>query len=426
MKKSFFVLLVFICTFTSCSFINSVTNSSYLTFSIDKETASTIKAYRDAVEESEAVEQSTDNIFIDISVYGDYEAKRTVPCQADSTITFSELTAGFKVYSEGLVYSLEKLEDGTEKRIELYSGKSEPMILKAGSNQMELTLKKISNEAEPQEVAFTVEYYLQNIDDDQYSLDKSEALKGIAGKETEVSASVLEGFTAKEITQQEIKADGSTVVKVYYDRNIHKLYYVEPVEVTLDSSDEEAEPVILLEESYRYGAEVKLNFDIIVEIEGHENSSFIGWYTEDEVIHTQEEENTLTMGDEDIFLIALWTEAEEPEEPEEPKESASISFTIVQEEASDISVEVTVDDTEFTGSGTISGEATSVIIFTAADSCTSYTWKFNGEVVDTTITDVVAEDNVLKVMMSGLSTGVIYDISLLADDYSYSAQIKKN
>lgn len=416
MKKSFFVLLVFICIFTSCSFINSVTNSSYLTFSIDKETASTIKAYRDAVEETEAVEQSTDNIFIDISVYGDYEAKRTVPCQADSTITFSELTAGFKVYSEGLVYSLEKLEDGTEKRIELYSGKSESMILKAGSNQMELTLKKRSHEAEPQEVAFTVEYYLQNIDDDQYSLDKSEALKGIAGKETEVSASVLEGFTAKEITQQEIKTDGSTVVKVYYDRNIHKLYYVEPVE-------EEAEPVILLEESYRYGAEVKLKFDIIVEIEGHENSSFIGWYTEDEVIHTPEEENTLTMGDEDIFLIALWTEAEEPEEP---KESASISFTIVQEEVSDISVEVKVDDTEFTGSGTISGEDTSVIIFTADASCTSYTWKFNGEVVDTTITDVVAEDNVLKVMMSGLSTGVIYDITLLADDYSYSAQIKKN
>ena len=257
---------------------------------------------------------------------------------------------------------------------------------------------------------------MQNIDDDQYSLDKSEALKGIAGKETEVSASSLEGFTAKEITQQEIKADGSTVVKVYYDRNIHKLYYVEPVE-------EEVEPVILLEESYRYGAEVKLKFDIIVEIEGHENSSFIGWYTEDEVIHTQEEENTLTMGDEDIFLIALWTEAEEPEEP---KESASISFTIVQEEVSDISVEVKVDDTEFTGNGTISGTATSVIIFTADASCTSYTWKFNGEVVDTTITDVVAEDNVLKVMMSGLSTGVIYDISLLADDYSYSAQIKKN
>ena len=402
MKKSFFVLLVFLCIFSSCSFINSVTNSSYLTFSIDKETASTIKAYRDAVEESEAVEQSTDNIFIDISVYGDYEAEGTIPFKADSKITFSDLTPGFEVYASGSVYYVETLEDGTEKRIELYSGKSEPMILKVGSNQMELILKKISNEAEPQEVAFTVEYYLQNIDDDQYSLDKSEALNGIAGKETEVSASSLEGFTAKEITQQEIKADGSTVVKVYYDRNIHKLYYVEPVEVTLDSSDEDVEPVILLEESYRYGTEVKLKFDIIVEIEGHENSSFIGWYTEDEVIHTQEEENTLTMGDEDIFLIALWTE---PEEPEEPKESASISFTIVQDEVSDISVEVTVDDTEFTGSGTISGEATSVIIFTADDSCTSYTWKFNGEVVDTTITDVVAEDNVLKVMMSGLSTG---------------------
>ena len=424
MKKSFFVLLVFICIFTSCSLINSVTNSSYLTFSIDKETASTIKAYRDAVEELEAVEQSTDNIFIDISVYGDYEAKRTVPCQADSTITFSELTAGFKVYSEGLVYSLEKLEDGTEKRTELYSGKSEPMVLKAGSNQMELILTKIAKEPEPEpelvEASFKIEYYLQNIEDDEYTLEDSKTLTGIAGEETKVEASSQEGFTAKEITQQEIKADGSTVVKVYYDRNIHKLYYVEPVEVTLDSSDEDAEPVILLEESYRYGAEVKLKFDIIVEIEGHENSSFIGWYTEDEVIHTQEEENSITMGDEDVFLIALWTE------PEEPKESASISFTIAQDEVSDISVEVTVDDTEFTGSGTISGTATSVIIFTADDSCTSYTWKFNGEVVDTTITDVVAEDNVLRVMMSGLSTGVIYDITLLADDYSYSAQIKKN
>ena len=67
---------------------------------------------------------------------------------------------------------------------------------------------------------YFVEHWLQNIDGTSYSqnINQTQILTGVALKETAAKALAFEGFTAKEIEQQKIKHDGSTVVKIYYDR----------------------------------------------------------------------------------------------------------------------------------------------------------------------------------------------------------------
>ena len=48
---------------------------------------------------------------------------------------------------------------------------------------------------------------------------------GTAGEVTEVVADTVPGYTALPIKQQEIKADGTTVVDVYYVRNTYTVTY---------------------------------------------------------------------------------------------------------------------------------------------------------------------------------------------------------
>ncbi len=430
MKKSFFAPVVFLFLITSCSLFNSSLNSSYLTFSIDNTTASQIKksaaearnAYRDATEETKPTEQSPENIFIEIVLSGDYEELRIIPIEENAVITFTDLQEGQTITAQGTVYSIERKDDGTDSRIDLYSGKSEKMTLRRGSNQMDLELKKITS-AEPETVDFVVKYYLQNVEGEEYTFEKSETLHGASGSKTEVVAPEYKGFKAKEIAQQEIKADGSTEVLVYYDRNVYKVTYADVIESADGSEEIDEENIkVLYEYSYRYGATVTVAYDDIDKIEGHEGYYFVGWTADGEVVYysDKEEVSTFVMGDEDVILVAIWMESESP------KESAVIKFTIQQDELSDITVAVTIDDAEFTGSGTLAAGVSSVVIFTADSGYSSYVWKVNGEVVDASTTGFAAADNVLRAVMSDLPADVIYDITLLADDYSYSAQIKKN
>lgn len=77
------------------------------------------------------------------------------------------------------------------------------------------------------EASYKVEYYQQNITDDDYTLVESdtEILKGISGSLTVAAEKSYDGFTAKKINQETIKSDNSTVVKIYYDRKIFKLSF---------------------------------------------------------------------------------------------------------------------------------------------------------------------------------------------------------
>ena len=76
-------------------------------------------------------------------------------------------------------------------------------------------------------VQYTVLHMQENANDDGYSTKDIETKSGQAGFTTNAKPMSYQGFTAKPITQQTINGDGSTIVKVYYERNVYqvKFYY---------------------------------------------------------------------------------------------------------------------------------------------------------------------------------------------------------
>ena len=74
---------------------------------------------------------------------------------------------------------------------------------------------------------YTVVHWWENADDDEFSYHESESLNGTTGELTAATAKTYEGFTAQPITQKTIAGDNSTIVNVYYKRNVYavKFYY---------------------------------------------------------------------------------------------------------------------------------------------------------------------------------------------------------
>ena len=80
-------------------------------------------------------------------------------------------------------------------------------------------------------VHYTIVYWQENPDDDGYSFEESVSGTGRTGTQTNVrpDTNKYEGFhlntTDKAVAQQIIAGDGSTVVNVYYDRNVYEITY---------------------------------------------------------------------------------------------------------------------------------------------------------------------------------------------------------
>ena len=75
------------------------------------------------------------------------------------------------------------------------------------------------------EVNYTVIHWWENADDDGYSFHESEINTGLTGTEVNAKAKSYKGFTAQPVTKKTIKGDGSTIVSVYYNRNIYKVEF---------------------------------------------------------------------------------------------------------------------------------------------------------------------------------------------------------
>lgn len=69
---------------------------------------------------------------------------------------------------------------------------------------------------------YTVEHYQQNVIGSDYSLVESdtEIKVGCIGEQTTAEAKNYEGFSVETVVQKEIVANGATIVKIYYVRNI--------------------------------------------------------------------------------------------------------------------------------------------------------------------------------------------------------------
>ena len=78
-------------------------------------------------------------------------------------------------------------------------------------------------------VQYTVLHMQENANDDGYSTKDIETKSGQAGFSTNARAMSYPGFKAPAIEQQTIKGDGSTIVKVYYEREEYevKFFYSE-------------------------------------------------------------------------------------------------------------------------------------------------------------------------------------------------------
>ena len=75
------------------------------------------------------------------------------------------------------------------------------------------------------EVSYTVIHWWENADDDGYSFHESENKTGRTGTEVNATAKSYKGFTAQPITKKTIKGDGSTIVSVYYKRNVYEVKF---------------------------------------------------------------------------------------------------------------------------------------------------------------------------------------------------------
>ena len=97
-------------------------------------------------------------------------------------------------------------------------------------------------------VKYLVEHYVQNADDDEYTLDHADNRTGVTGTVidgTTLATMVGNGIVLKSAESKAIAADGSTVIKIYYNRASYTL--------TFTFGQLSGAPVVM---TLRYGASV--------------------------------------------------------------------------------------------------------------------------------------------------------------------------
>lgn len=72
---------------------------------------------------------------------------------------------------------------------------------------------------------YTVIHWQEKADESGWSLHETETKTGGTGAQTAAASKSYPGFTAQTITQQTINGDGSTIVNVYYKRNVYAVKF---------------------------------------------------------------------------------------------------------------------------------------------------------------------------------------------------------
>ena len=148
---------------------------------------------------------------------------------------------------------------------------------------------KVEKPAGP--LTYIVKHFQQNLDDDEYTeiTEDREIFTGEEGAVTNAQAKEYRGFTAKEITQQTIAADGSTVVSVYYDRNICTVSFDtkgvgELNDISVRAGSKINKPADLVKNCYKFlgwckdaGGSEEFDFDNTVVFE--DTTIYASWFT---------------------------------------------------------------------------------------------------------------------------------------------------
>ena len=107
------------------------------------------------------------------------------------------------------------------------------------------------------EVSYTVIHWWENADDDGYSFHESENKTGMTGTEANAKAKSYEGFTAQPVAKKTIKGDGSTIVSVYYKRNVYEVkFYSYTIYNWLGRVEKSSEEYVDLRITAKYGQDI--------------------------------------------------------------------------------------------------------------------------------------------------------------------------
>ena len=379
LKPLIFCLAVFL-LFTSCSFMDNLKKGS-LHFRLGTETVNRLKAYRNEIAGSD----KDDNLYIMIYINGDYETQLEEPeviTGKEFNFTFEGIPIEAGVYAQAEVYCYKKVSETVEKQI-LYEGKSDYITVKSGKNEINLSLARVAPYEDPR-VEYTVRHLLQPLEGDVYEEVEAdrETLLGLPGETSAASAKEYEGFTAKSFDQLVIEENGSTVISIYYMRNVITLTF------DLDGGETETE---LTEGTLTglYGAALS-----VAEPE-KENFEFEGW--------SPELPETFPATAPETPYKALWSKIPEPVIPGD----VVITVTVEDIPENTITVNVTDDDAD-----------PYVKVFTAEEGYDSYTWMVDG-IAQT------EKSNAFSFDMTELPCGR-YDITMLAekDGMYYSCSLK--
>ena len=128
----------------------------------------------------------------------------------DSQFVFDKISLNDQTTPTKPGYKFDGWYDG-ESKVENDKEITKPMTLKA--------------HWKAKEVSYTVIHWWENADDDGYSFHVSENKTGLTGTEANAKAKSYDGFTAQPVTKKTIKGDGSTIVSVYYKRNVYDVKF---------------------------------------------------------------------------------------------------------------------------------------------------------------------------------------------------------
>ena len=144
------------------------------------------------------------------------------------------------------------------------------------------------------DTAYVVEYYLQNIDDDDYTLSETVNKSGTTDTTASIMAKDIEHFTYNEslsIASGNIAGDGSLVLKLYYNRDSY--------DITAQVENAKAGTISSNGGNYRYGTEITL---IATTNDGY---TFLGWSDGTGIVYTEPEYTFMV--DKDVTLTAEWS-----------------------------------------------------------------------------------------------------------------------
>jgi len=106
-------------------------------------------------------------------------------------------------------------------------------------------------------VNYTVIHWWENADDDGYSFHESENKTGLTGTEANAKVKSYEGFTAQPVVKKTIKGDGSTIVSVYYKRNVYDVkFYSYSISGGLFRPGKPSEEYVDLRITAKYGQDI--------------------------------------------------------------------------------------------------------------------------------------------------------------------------